>query len=373
MTAAGTATRPASVQLLRYFPPDYFAARAGFRRLVSGTNARARSFPLRASGPAGEQLSVDCVYLGNAEPQRLLIISTGIHGIEGFAGSAVLQCFLTELNRAPAITPGILLVHALNPYGFAHLRRVNENNVDLNRNALPSFPGPANAGYARLERLLSPRSAPTRDSALWPGLLRYALSHGRAATVQAIAGGQYEFPQGLFYGGAQPEESLAIFAQILADAPCKRLQTVVHIDVHTGLGAYGRYQLLSDLPPGAPELERLYDWFGADHIVTGGTRRSPPYYARGSIGSLTARLLSTAQMYVLTLEFGTYSSLRMLRLLRAENRLHHHGDPQSEIGRSIKRRLLESFCPPDERWRTEVVAQGTRVLQQGLSALANMA
>ena len=57
-----------------------------------------------------------------------------------------------------------VLLHALNPYGFAWLRRVNEHNVDLNRNFL--LPGEAYrgspAGYAALDPLLNPKSPPAR-------------------------------------------------------------------------------------------------------------------------------------------------------------------------------------------------------------------
>ncbi len=46
----------------------------------------------------------------------------------------------------------VVLIHAINPYGFAWIRRVNEDNVDLNRNcidfgaAIPENPGYDTAG-----------------------------------------------------------------------------------------------------------------------------------------------------------------------------------------------------------------------------------
>ena len=42
----------------------------------------------------------------------------------------------------------IVLLHASNPYGFAWGRRVNEDNVDLNRNFVDfDAPLPENPGY----------------------------------------------------------------------------------------------------------------------------------------------------------------------------------------------------------------------------------
>ena len=49
-----------------------------------------------------------------------------------------------------------LFVHGLNPYGWAHGSRTNENNVDLNRNYLDHAQGHAeNPVYAELHELLT--------------------------------------------------------------------------------------------------------------------------------------------------------------------------------------------------------------------------
>ena len=51
-----------------------------------------------------------------------------------------------------------VLLHALNPFGFAWRRRVNEDNVDLNRNFLLDDEGYVGCpdGYAHLDPLLLP-------------------------------------------------------------------------------------------------------------------------------------------------------------------------------------------------------------------------
>jgi hypothetical protein len=69
--------------------------------------------------------------------QMLLIVSSACHGVEGYCGSGV-QVFALHDDewRAKARDAGVavLYIHALNPYGFSHLRRVTQENVDLNRN-----------------------------------------------------------------------------------------------------------------------------------------------------------------------------------------------------------------------------------------------
>jgi predicted deacylase len=51
----------------------------------------------------------------------------------------------------------MILIHALNPYGFAWLRRVNEDNVDLNRNFRNfSEPLASSAAYEAIHDALVP-------------------------------------------------------------------------------------------------------------------------------------------------------------------------------------------------------------------------
>ena len=103
--------------------------------------------------------TVDAILLTVRVPSEVnnenvnIIHSSGTHGIEGYLGSAVQLRFLHELfmqnekqlndnnnqhstSSLSLATRRILLIHAINPYGMRHHRRTNENNVDLNRNAL---------------------------------------------------------------------------------------------------------------------------------------------------------------------------------------------------------------------------------------------
>src|SRR5262245_8496682 len=116
-----------------YFSPDYFTARERFREDAARAGARLQALPLRAKGPKGEELSIEIATFGSDNPQRVLLHSSGLHGVEGFAGSAIQLQLLRNIPPLAA-DAALILVHILNPYGMAWLRRVNENNVDLNRN-----------------------------------------------------------------------------------------------------------------------------------------------------------------------------------------------------------------------------------------------
>jgi predicted deacylase len=356
------------MQTDNYFPSDYFAARAAFRARAVGSDEVSRA--IRATGPNGEVLNVDGAYLGATSPQRLVLVTSGIHGVEGYAGSALQQLWLAEFAAALPAATGCLLVHALNPFGFAHGRRVNENNVDLNRNALAVFPGPANAGYRLLNDWLNPASPPPRvDDFVWralPPLWR----HGRATLTQAIAAGQYEFPRGLFYGGTAREESLAILEAWFAQPRFASVREVWHFDLHTGLGRYGRYQLLADVPAHSPELAEWVRGFGADVVKSDHASHATHYSANGILAGLVRRAFATARVRTVTVEFGTRGPVAMLRILRAENRLHHHGLGNSRQATRIRAALVEAAAPRDRAWRAAVIADGRAIFTQLRAVLA---
>jgi hypothetical protein len=351
------------------YASDYFDARQRFLAAAKGHDAWTASFPITARGPKGEALSIDTAYLGAGAPRRLLIVSSGTHGVEGYAGSAVQIAFLKQLTaRMLRKDQGILLVHALNPYGYAHNRRTNEHNVDLNRNALERFPGPANPAYAHLNAWLNPPSPPGADLFVLRGL-GHVLRHGPAAIKQAIAGGQYEFPKGIFYGGTALADSTRRFVEILSDASLKSAQRVVYIDLHTGLGRRGGYKVLVNFEESSSAYTHMREWFGARAVQGNRPTRSIAYRATGDLTDLAGRLFTGAEVYPAVLEFGTYPLVHMIGALRAENRAHFYGRQGSARVARAKAALVETFCPRAAPWRSAIVRGGLRVLNQALAAL----
>ena len=359
---------------LPYFAADYFAARDSFSQLAARQAAWTQRCPIQTSSIAGKELTLDAAYYGAPSPARLVIISSGIHGAEGFAGSALQQQLINELRAMPPLPSscGLLLIHAINPYGFVYMRRANENNVDLNRNCLAQFPGPVNSAYGTFDPLLNPMSPPGRDlfkaKLVWAGI-----RHGMRAGKRAIASGQYVFEKGLFYGGTERQESITILEQLLRRASAENTRQVLHIDLHTGLGRYGHYKLLTDLPEQSHELQQLQKWFGAEKVITSQAKKTSMYPAFGDTGKLAQAVFDRCRVYPATLEFGTYSLWHTLAVLRAENRLHYYGKIDSAAGRKIKVDFQETFCPADPRWRLAILERGGKVLRQAIDCGFNRA
>jgi len=353
-----------------YFPANYFAARMAFRARAAAGDLETHA--IDAPGPNGESLSLDSAYLGSTTPRQLVVITSGIHGVEGYAGSALQQLWLAEFARPLPADTGALLVHALNPYGFAHDRRVNEQNVDLNRNALTAFPGPVNPAYRALNSWLNPPNpAPQIDDFFWRAL-PLLMRHGRSALTQAIAAGQYAFPQGLFYGGREREPSLAIFAGMLAVPRFAGVQRVWHLDLHTGLGRYGHCQLLMDMPPSSSEFMILARGFGTQLVKSDHPADATHYSAHGILPDLTRQAFPDALILAATVEFGTLGPATLLRRLRAENRAHFHGARGRGDTTRFRTALREALAPRDHVWRVNVMAGGRRIFTQLRPLLTEM-
>jgi hypothetical protein len=347
----------------RWFAPDYTTARRRFREAVAKHRGRLDSLTLTPKGPTGEELAIDIGWFGSPRPRHAFVHSSGLHGVEGFPGSAIQLCWLEE--PLPALPPdaAIVLVHVVNPYGMAWLRRANENNVDLNRNYLARGEEYAGApvGFAEVDPLLNPSTPPVRDL-FYARMLWMVLRHGIPMLKQAIAAGQYQNPQGLFFGGHRleqgPGELQHYMRTNLAD-----LSRAVVIDVHTGLGRSGEDQLFIDGDAGrASARETLRNAFGERvRVVDGG---GVTYEVRGGQQNLYYDASPAAAVYYVTQEFGTYPPARILDALRAENRWHQYG--AGLVDHWSKVRLREMFSPRSAQWRHSILGRGKDVMARGL-------
>ncbi|QDU97214.1 DUF2817 domain-containing protein [Lignipirellula cremea] len=351
------------------FSSDYLTARSRFREAAKVLGWSIESIPLGGAGPNGETLTLDAACSPRTSSGPVLILSSGLHGIEGFFGSAVQVALLEHWADFGPPPVGCLLLHALNPYGFAWRRRFDENNVDPNRNFLLAgqpYEG-APPGYSRLDPLLNPQRPPSR----WEPFLCQALwaivRQGMPALRQTIAGGQFAFPQGLFYGGGEPTALHGLLREHLSRW-LRDATRVMHLDFHTGLGRRDAWKLLVDYPLDDADRRCLTDVFGAD-AFSESAASGIAYEARGGLGAWCVAQGLAPEYRYLCAEFGTYGPLAVLAGLRAENQAHHFGQPGSASTERVKRRLAELFCPADPAWRARVLEQSQLLVDQAIAGL----
>jgi hypothetical protein len=262
-----------------------------------------------------------------------------------------------------------VFLHGLNPFGFARLRRFDENNVDPNRNfLLPSerFEG-SSAAYARLDAFLNPCRPPSRLEPVTLKALWLIARYGIPALRQAIAGGQYQYERGLFYGGSGPSRTQQLLREHLPRL-LRGSKHVVHLDFHTGLGRHGTCKLLIDYPLNERQRDWLTDWFGADSFEACDAS-GIAYEARGGFGRWCHSLGLAPDYLFACAEFGTYGPIPVLAGLRAENQTHHWGTDSAAATVRAKARLKELFCPASPEWRSQVIARSLDLViraEQGL-------
>lgn len=325
-----------------------------FRAAALRAGAALDSLPLDACGPHDEALTIDIAWLGARRPRRVVLHVSGVHGIEAFAGAATQLALLTAPPPLPA-DGALILVHVLNPYGMAWLRRANENNVDLNRNFHLDGNVWASAPplYIKLATLLNPASPPARDAFM----LRLALAglrHGVRAVRQAIAHGQHRYPRGLFYGGTGLQPGPRRFIDWL-QAHLGAAETVFVIDMHTGLGPCGKDTLICE--PGAGTTPATVLGHALQRTLIGDNTAPAAYTVRGSFGAALPRILPEVRVEFVLQEIGTHAPLRVIHALREENRWHYYGKRHPD--HPAKRQLREALCPAATEWRNAAVALGT--------------
>jgi hypothetical protein len=334
---------------------------------ASYLEARERFRAATANHPHGalevvDGLTIDWAWTGDPDARDVIVWTSGLHGVEGFPGSAAQLTLLAEQDDTPT-----LWVHVLNPWGMHHLRRVNERNVDLNRNFLA--PGEAWSGspehYRALDPLLNPPTPPGFD-AFWLRTAGSVLRHGYQALRNAVVGGQYDFPMGLFYGGAELEAGPRVLLPWIQGELAGR-RRVVHVELHSGLGTYGGRALLLEGQPSPAQVARVRSAFG-EGVSTWDPTNPSAYGIRGGMTRELARRLPGVRYDALTCEFGTRSNLAILTALREENRLHHHGSPSPD--HPAKRGILEAFSPSAPAWRATIPAHARALRAAGRQLLA---
>jgi len=337
--------------------------------------------PLSLGDPYGNtgntgfgQLAIDVALHDPGETDRTLLISGGLHGVEGFFGSAVQLRFLQSLREVGIPNNvRIALAHCLNPWGLIHSRRTDDTNRDLNRNFLlqnEEYCGSPRL-YAQLNTLLNPQDVPLWDPFL-PRAMAMIMRHGFTPLKRAIAQGQYDFPHGLFFGGHHPANIMGLMRSHLMDWIGPSSQ-IMHLDLHTGLGKSMTWKLLPDGEFSAQVQQKFQQLFGHSSFVPA-SQSDGGYGTRGGMGKWCASLFDETRKYdYACVEFGTYPSLRVLRALRMENCCHHleiNGQLAStdKVYVDAKTEIREVFCPSSDRWRIWAVEEGnaliTKILRQ---------
>ena len=348
------------------FYTEYEDIRAHLQDLSAGLGADIHSHPIDEQ----DGLYIDTFYLPASQSQtNLVVLTTGVHGIEGYIGSVMLDVFFGEIY--PTLDPdntGVLVVANVNPYGMKYMRRYNENNVDLNRNFIldwDSFDLASNKEYPKVDTFLGPTGK--IGNALWHevgfylSLGKTAITDGADTISDALLTGQYEYPQGVYYGGTGDEASTVYLKDVFARCLESEYENIVHIDIHSGYGPRYNMVIFNSVFETLTEAESVAA-FGYDHIIA---YDSESFYATtGDTTDFFYRLADSVDsektLFSTCFEFGTigdafFDTILSLKYTVDENRNHWYPTQNKTSAEILRQNYLELYYPTETAWREKTV------------------
>lgn len=364
------------------YAADYVSAREVFRKRAAEVKAKYRGSELgqyKIPSQKDHDLTTDYLYVPG-KGKKLFILTSGLHGPEGYTGHATQLLFMEKLLANKESLPySILIVHALNPYGYKYFTRTNENNVDLNRNFIVGDEDLKliNHEYEKLKPLLEP---PVPASGYFLARVGFYsqiawvnLRRGKKTVLGSLRG-QYQNPRGIFFGGhdIQPETK---HAQALIKRFAANANDIYLADLHTGFGEKGKLHFFgSDEITDPKQIELQQKLFEGYNIDSGHDKNF--YSTTGDFNDWIRVSFPKKQVVAMTYEFGTLDSqtlrgsLRSLWIMVLENQGRHQGYLSQD---DEKKSLLEYellFNPQNTDWRRSVLQQGSEALATTLGRFA---
>ncbi|MBI3169346.1 MAG: DUF2817 domain-containing protein [Chloroflexi bacterium] len=367
---------------LSLFPTTYESSRERFRGNLPAVHKMWSKAALHQHTLSFDNsLTIDWIYSEATEKnEKILVFTTGEHGVECYVGSTMMQRFIEDyMPRIDPRTTGILLVHAINPWGMKNHRRGNKDNIDLNRTFMldPQFDPTFNPAYDKIDAFLNPKGTLTNtiinNIAYLFGLGWNIARIGMRGFRDALLLGQYRNSQGLYYGGVEiPEETRTIMD--LYKLALRDYDQVLHLDMHTGYGP--RYQMSlvnSSLDKGTSEyFEKRFNY----PLVVAAT--ADEFYAiRGDmidyIYALQQRDFPAKRLYATSFEFGTlgdtlYGLFQSPRVMIHENRAHWHGAVNKKVHAQAKQGFEGLFNPSAQDWKQKAVKDAEQAFDGILKA-----
>jgi hypothetical protein len=344
-------------------PSTYESSRERFRSSLASfstgwLDSRVETFAL----PHDSSLTID-VIIANANKQKenLFIMTTGLHGIEGYVGSGIIQLFIEEY--LPKINPdntGVVIVHPINPHGMKYHQRVNKNSIDLNRNFnTVDFEKlkEVNPHYETFSFLLNPArklQSPFSEKIKFLLNVIQALPRGIKLIRETALMGQYRIHNGMQFGGFELQEETKIMIS-LYDKVVKDYKKIIALDIHTGYGP--RYQMTLLNPPSVKEsAEETARRFKVKKVA--GVNPEEFYSINGDMSEYLHQMMKEKypdkKLYAGAFEFGTYGdslwqAIRSLRITVVEHAFRWFGGSDS-MNDWVQKEYDELFLPSEKNW-----------------------
>lgn len=358
------------------FAKNYAQARKQFLEAAALAGLPIESFNHPLPGRDGEQLAMDVVLDGLPDARGVLIISSACHGVEGYCGTGVQVFALHDQewrDKYKALGVAVLYIHALNPYGFSHVRRVTNENVDLNRNFHDfAAPLPINERYPEMHALMLPEVWPP-DTANQAALAAFVEKNGLRAIQEIVSRGQQTHPDGMFFGGQVPTWSNDTLRKVQRKY-LQRCAKIAWIDVHTGLGPTGLGERIFACRDDKAAYARAQAWWGNSgqtNVTSIYNGTSSSAYLTGLMWNSTYQECPQAEYTGIAMEYGTKPMTEVMEAMRGDHWLHKHPEASAALRAQIKQTLMDAFYVDTDEWRGQIISQARQSMFQAAVGLSD--
>ena len=373
-----------------FFPPDYEYSKSRFLKNCKKTLSL---FPLSKIGSIkidNASLTVDHILIQkNSSAKKLIVLTSGTHGPEAYAGSAIQTIFFNEvLQNIDLEKVSVLIVHALNPWGFKHNRRGTQKNINLNRNFSLSSKlfRIKNENYLKIKNQLEVREPVTTTfnypsaNLAWQMLTRKNVNLD--SLTEAVGRGQYTSPTGINYGGSDFEPQVKSMISLFKEVTPK-FKHIFHIDLHTGLGDNGVLHIMTNDEMNQISKKNLKKIFleerDSDNYELTNSNTHGFYKILGDYAAIISLINPEPEKVIIgiTAEFGTvgrglFGKLTTANRLIRENQGHFSGYTSEKVKKAVIKDYLELFNPSDESWKKNVLRKGRYLLKTIIRRFINL-
>jgi Protein of unknown function (DUF2817) len=367
-----TSKRIEETTMSKSYSETYAEARQKFLVLAADRGAEVVSVVHPTErGAQGEDLAIDMATFGDPKAHKTLLLVSGTHGQEGFLGSALQIEWLRNLEIPDEVN--VVALHALNPWGFSHLSRTDEKNIDINRNFTDyGVAAPQDDLYPILFPALCPDDW-TEETIDWSAARdELAREYGVKRMVNTVGAGQIVAPTGMNYIGTGPSWSRTVVSDVLPQV-LVNAQKIAFLEWHTGLGGYGELSHIPMMEPGSAGYERTFEFLGEEARKTFSdgldfTDGVTPDY-RGYFTAWVPTTVPHAEWAGLTIEVGTIDVVSVVDGIRADRWLKF-GKGRSTLSREeIRDFMMERLNPSDPQWRAAAMKNGLGAQARMLQSL----
>lgn len=322
-------------------------------------------FPIKATGPEGEPLSIYAVKRQYGNPTHVVIRFSGSHGIEGYIGAAGQLYGIESTFHIPHNTL-IIEVFAYNVWGFCNLRRSSSRNYDYNFTHFSKSSPDLNELYQQASVVKT-----KKRSFSFPLIKRKKSKPKieKADYKELLEKGQSKTQKGLFYNGGESldDGTEALFTWL--ENEVKTAKRVVCIDIHSEPGVWLRnslrvfdYNSLWSQGQLVNSFGDRIEYLSGEEIVNGDVL--------SKVHELVQRVNEAAEVIGIRQTIETYSLKDVIPILFDENIAYME---LAACGKSLpsnhlyKKKLLEAFYPSNREWRHMAVSRMKDLFEDSIS------